>query len=528
MNVTERRSAIFVWLWRALPTMVLVCALAGIALGGHYTGWKFPKFSDLTGNGTREKEDWCPQHSVPESLCVECNESLMPRAKATWCRTHGVFNCPFERPEVAQLQTLPQITNGDLDRAQRALDLKERPENSPKCKLHDRRIQFVSAEAMDKMGIDVAPAWEGPIVETVKASGEITFEEPRVAPLFTPVAGRVWKVADQARLGVFVKEGELLALVDAIDVGKAKAEFFQALSQLVVREKTHERLNSLVSQGAASEASFRAAEAALKEAQIRVISAQQALVNLGLPVRVEDVKSLSPQELSKRMQFLGLSEQIAKTLDPTTTTANLIPVKASRGGFVKEVKVVKGEMVDASRPLFVVADTSWMWLILNVRMEDVRYLRIRSVATGAPGQPVRFRPDGSTDEVTGELVWRSTTVDKKTRTVQFRAELPNADGLLLANAFGTGSIVLRAEKKAIVVPNEALHWEGDCHIVFVRDKDFFAKDALKVFHVRTVRPGVKNGSYTEIIAGLLPGEVVATRNSANLRAELLKNNLGAA
>jgi cobalt-zinc-cadmium efflux system membrane fusion protein len=32
---------------------------------------------------------------------------------------------------------------------------------------------------------------------------------------------------------------------------------------------------------------------------------------------------------------------------------------------------------------------------------------------------------------------------------------------------------------------------------------------------------------TEIAAGLLPGEVVATANSGVLRSELLKNDLGA-
>jgi cobalt-zinc-cadmium efflux system membrane fusion protein len=140
---------------------------------------------------------------------------------------------------------------------------------------------------------------------------------------------------------------------------------------------------------------------------------------------------------------------------------------------------------------------------------------------------VRFRPEGRDQEVAGELVWKSTSVDDTTRTVQFRAELPNADGSLLANTFGTGQIILREEKQSTVVPNEAVHWEGDCHIVFVRDKDFLDEGAPKVFHVRSVRPGVKNGSHTEIIAGILPGEVVATRNSATLRAQLLKNNLGA-
>jgi cobalt-zinc-cadmium efflux system membrane fusion protein len=45
--------------------------------------------------------------------------------------------------------------------------------------------------------------------------------------------------------------------------------------------------------------------------------------------------------------------------------------------------------------------------------------------------------------------------------------------------------------------------------------------------VRCVRPGARGDRYTEIIAGVLPGEVVATRNSGVIRAELLRGNLGA-
>ncbi len=41
-------------------------------------------------------------------------------------------------------------------------------------------------------------------------------------------------------------------------------------------------------------------------------------------------------------------------------------------------------------------------------------------------------------------------------------------------------------------------------------------------HIRTVRLGAKNGKFTEIIAGVLPGEIVATKGSDVLRAELLK------
>src|SRR5262249_4825626 len=158
------------------------------------------------------------------------------------------------------------------------------------------------------------------------------------------------------------------------------------------------------------------------------------------------------------------------------------------------------------------ADPRRMWLTLNVRAEDARRVR--------PGQPVRFRPDGDPEEAAGKVAWVSTAVDEKTRTVKVRADLDNADGRLRANALRAGRVVLRQEQYAVVVPKEAVHWEGDCHVVFVRDKDYLKEGAPKVFHVRKVRPGARDDKYLEVLAGVLPGEVVATRGSAVLQAEL--------
>jgi cobalt-zinc-cadmium efflux system membrane fusion protein len=77
------------------------------------------------------------------------------------------------------------------------------------------------------------------------------------------------------------------------------------------------------------------------------------------------------------------------------------------------------------------------------------------------------------------------------------------------------------------VPSEAVQWDGSCHVVFVRDRRWFEKGPYKFLHTRTVRPGVRDGKYTEIIVGVLPGEVVAAKGSGVLRSQLLKNNLGA-
>ncbi len=222
---------------------------------------------------------------------------------------------------------------------------------------------------------------------------------------------------------------------------------------------------------------------------------------------------------SSQLQALGLPPSEIERLDKPPATANLVPVLAPRDGVVTARDVVAGEVVDTTRTLFTIVDNRRMWLLLDVALEDARYVKV--------GQQVEFNPDGGLREHSGQITWISSHIDSETRTVKVRAELPNDDGGLRDESFGAGRIVLREEDEAIIAPNDAIHWEGCCHVAFVRDKHYLAKDSYKVFHTRMVRPGVINGDYTEVIAGLLPGEVVVTKGSGVLRAELLKGNLGA-
>ena len=272
--------------------------------------------------------------------------------------------------------------------------------------------------------------------------------------------------------------------------------------------------------GAVSDRELREAVANYEEARINLQAAQQALINLGFQVRAEDYANVETDDIAEQLRFLDLPPELTAGLDPKSTTSNLIPLRASLDGVIVDRHVVEGEVVDTAKMLFAVADVSRLWLKLDVRQEDAKYLSL--------GQTVLFRGSGDDEpEVTGTINWISTAADDVTRTLRIRADLPNADGRLRANTFGTGRIVLRVEPKAIAVPTEAVHWDGNCHVVFVRDKDFMQKDSPKFFHVRSVRPGVVDGETTEIIAGLLPGEVIASKNSMVLEAQLLKSNFGA-
>jgi membrane fusion protein, heavy metal efflux system len=510
----------------AIPTLVIIAMLGGIAVWGHSTDWTLPKFSALMSGATRNavqcgpgEEGWCEEHNVPEAECIECNPKLLPaEVNYGWCAEHGIAQCPLDHPDVAQLKDPPTVAASERGQAERALALLPRPENNSRCKHYLQHIQFASQEAMDKAGIDIAVAEKAPIVEALSANGEVSYDQTHLAHLAGRVPGTVWRVEKQ--LGDAVRQGEILALIESSDVGHAKAELLAAIAELRIQQTNVQRLDPLANSGAVPGKQLREAEAALQSAQIKLIAAQQFLANLGLPVNPDEFAGQSTEQIAKQIQFLGLPPTLAQSISALTATSNLLPLRSPLDGLVVDCKVVAGESIDASGTIFSVADIRRMWLILDIRQEDAGHLAL--------GQPVLFSPtdNHSQPEIKGTIGWISTAADDKTRTVKIRVDLPNTDGHLRANTFGAGRIVLRDEPQATVVPTEAVHTDGDCHIVFVRDKNFFQEGSPKFFHIREVRLGAQSGDTTEIIAGLLPGEVIASKNSMVLEAQLLKGNLG--
>lgn len=506
------------WIRNAGPTAAVLTVLGGLAFWGHHSDWKLPKFSSLVGTAEKKRTDWCDEHGVPESQCIECNETLVPPLKDYgFCKEHGVAQCPFHHPEVAQLKELPVIARDKFEQATRALALRPRRENNARCEMHSRRIQFASMEAMEKAGVDIAVVQSRPVIEAVVANGEIVYDSTASAALASRVAGSVWRIEKQQ--GERVRAGDVLALVDSSTVGAAKANLLQSVAQLRLRQGNVQRLQPLADKVVAGR-QLNEAVTAQEEARIAVAAAQQALANLGLDVQVEELLKLDTDELAERVQSLGLPTETIPSFDARTSMSNLLPLRASIDGVVVERDVTRGAIVDTDKMLFRVADISHMWLVLDVRQDDIQYISI--------GQKVLFRPNDTSgaEEIEGSVAWISTEADDETRTVKVRVNLPNRDGGLRANTFGSGRIVLRQEEEATMVPSESVHWDGCCHVVFVRDKHFFEKDSPKFFHVRKVRLGVQDGEATEIIAGLMPGEVIASKGSDVLRSQLLKNNLG--
>jgi cobalt-zinc-cadmium efflux system membrane fusion protein len=372
-------------------------------------------------------------------------------------------------------------------------------------------VRFASAEALERSGIKTATVIKRPMSQSVVANGTLDYDRTRMAHLSTRAPGSVWKV--YRRVGEPVHQGEILGLVDAAEVGRAKAEFLEALRALQLKTQNLELQKRADASGAVSERTLRESEAAVAEARIRLFSAQQALANLGLPIRTEEVSTLPDDRLTAHLRFLGLPESITRSLDPATTTANLLPLVAPFEGVVIRSDMVVGEVVSSAPPQFTVADLRRLWVMLDVHQEDIAHLR--------KGQRIAFRADGAPDlETAGMISWISTEVDDKTRTVRVRAEVENAGGQLRARSFGTGRILVAEEPGAIAVPSAALQWRGRDALVFVRQDDGLS------FEPRPVRVGLRDGDYTEIVEGVRLGEIVATTGSHMLRSQLFLNESG--
>jgi cobalt-zinc-cadmium efflux system membrane fusion protein len=378
-------------------------------------------------------------------------------------------------------------------------------------------IHFRSPESIQRSGVSTIRVDRSQISELVVATGEITYDQRLMVRLSSRVPGTVWRV--EKFWGDSVKSGDVLALIEAAEVGKLKADFLTALAE----SETHAANLASMEKGNASipERQIRQARLTLRASRIRLLNAEQALVNLGLKLRINDFDNLSDLEEAQRIHFLGLPPELASRLDRDSTTSNLLPIVAPFDGVVIGRDVGQGQVVEPSKPLFQIADVRRMWINMQVQKEDFQKVAV--------DQPVAFHVDGLLDELQSRISWISTEANEDTRTLQVRVEVENPVAhpseptdtgrrLLRANIFGTGRIEVHTKPDAIVVPNECVHYDEGRHIVFV-------KVAETDFATRVVQCGIRTATHTEIFGPVEVGDEIACHGSHVLKSQMLLSKL---
>jgi cobalt-zinc-cadmium efflux system membrane fusion protein len=350
-------------------------------------------------------------------------------------------------------------------------------------------IRFNSPDLAQRIGLDTATATVEPHARRLLASAETAYDMRRSAEIIPRVAGVLKEV--KADLGQVVHRGDVLAVVDSAQVGAAKASYLTAVAAVELAQVTYDRTVKLTQAKAAPGKTELESLTTLSQAKNGMRDAEQRLRNLGF----DD----------------AAIERIVRTND----VRNTLEIHAPIDGTINAWDATRGEAVEPTTQLFGMADTTTMWLWIDVYEADITLV--------AAGQPVTFTISGTTSPVfSGTVTWMGTEVNPTTRTTRVRAELPNPQGRLRANQFGQGTIQVETEHKAIVVPRTAVQNDGAVDLVFLTEPDGSFRPQ------RVLARPTEADDRMEITWGVHAGQTVVTTRSFMLKAELFKDRLGAA
>jgi membrane fusion protein, copper/silver efflux system len=104
------------------------------------------------------------------------------------------------------------------------------------------------------------------------------------------------------------------------------------------------------------------------------------------------------------------------------------------------------------------------------------------------------------------------TVDPATRTARLRIELPNEDGSLKPDLFGTVEIATGDTVAAVAIPESAVLDSGTRRVVLI-------ERGGGAFEPREVELGARGDGYVEVTSGLAAGERVVVNGNFLIDAE---------
>ncbi|MCW5800673.1 MAG: Putative Heavy metal efflux system, membrane fusion protein [Nitrospira sp.] len=350
----------------------------------------------------------------------------------------------------------------------------------------DKSLVRLTAEEIKSAGIIVQPVTRSEFRTIRDFPGTVEPNEHALAEITTLVRGRVIDV--YADLGREVKGGTLLALLYSSELGMAQSAYLKATAKLNVAERA-----------------FRRAELLLKEKVIGVAELQRREGEM-LSLRAE------LREARDRLLILGLTDEDLRNLDRNHTIRSHVPVVAPFDGRIIARNLTKGEVVETTEKLFVVADLTDVWVTAVIPEKDIPYIRPDQTGTGQSVEVHVAAYPGQAFQ--GRITYVGDVLDPATRTMRLRLELPNPERKLKPAMYATVRVYSEPEANALLIPESAVQRDRDRQFVFVE------REPAK-FEARDVKLGNSNGREIKVEDGLLEGESIVTKGAFVLKSELL-------
>jgi Cu(I)/Ag(I) efflux system membrane fusion protein len=248
---------------------------------------------------------------------------------------------------------------------------------------------------VQQAGVQTSQVSYSPLAETITTVGDVRFDERRLARISSKTKGqaRVEKLLVNFT-GIAVKAGEPLAELYS-------PELYQAVRELLLAQKN-----------AAGRVQYQS-------------TATRTLLGDGT-----DLVQLAREKLG----LWGLTPEQLEQILATGRADYRLPILSPITGVVIRKNVVEGQYVAEGESLFEVADLSRVWVQAQVFEDQIGKVKV--------GQAVEARVQAFPGEVfRGTVAFIDPALDPRTRTVNVRYDLDNADGRLRPGMYAT--VILR-------------------------------------------------------------------------------------
>ncbi|HEY6893154.1 MAG TPA: efflux RND transporter periplasmic adaptor subunit [Rhodanobacteraceae bacterium] len=261
----------------------------------------------------------------------------------------------------------------------------------------------ISPERQQTIGVRFATVDYDTFARAIRAVGNVTFDETRVAHVHTRIDGWVEKVLVDFT-GDVVRRG-------------------QAMLTLYSPE---------------------------------MLASQQELL---LAARARDAMPSLFDASLRRLQLWDLSDDQIQQVIRTGQPIRSVTVQAPMDGYITERNVFPNQKVTPESDLYTITDLSRVWIVADVFESDISAIRTGDAAY------VSF-PNASAPPLSARVSYVQPQVDPMTRTLKVRLDAPNPGLRMKPDMFVNVEFGVAA-KPQLVAPAEAILDSGDRQTVFV-------------------------------------------------------------
>jgi membrane fusion protein, heavy metal efflux system len=328
----------------------------------------------------------------------------------------------------------------------------------------DADSNLVHVDHPDQFTLIAATAYAA--ASSIQVTGTVNPDISRTIPVISIASGRVVEV--HARIGDYVKKGQLLMDVQSTDVSGAFGSYLKAVNDERLAKVQLDRAKILNDKGAIPNSQVEIAQNAEDDAKAALSASEEQLRVLGVD---KDHPAATVKVYAPASGFI-----IAQTV--TTAAA-------------------AGVTYAGSANAFTIADLSHVWIICDVYENDLPTVHL--------GQKADIRLTAYPDHVlTGVISDIGAVLDPQIRTAKVRIQVENPNTLMRVGMFATATIHGKTLQTHVQVPATA--------VLHLHDRDWvYVPAGDGKFRRVSVQGGATlSGNMQEILSGLNPGQQVVS------------------